>query len=207
MSCYYRKRALHILEDELATLEARRIRIVENLLNYQFVNARAEEYARQGVGRRISTVARCIHNVFVLLPPGLETIPTMDETHDALIQLQTHVINVFGCVDNLAWMWVIETDLKAPDGTELGHTEIGLRKHNKIVLASLSKEFQAFLASIKEWFKYLEDYRHALAHRIPLYVPPFAIDPKNEVRLQELARLKMEAIKEGNRAKYQQLGK
>jgi hypothetical protein len=207
MSCYYGKKALDVLEDEFATLEARRIQIVENLLNYQFANARAKEYAREGVGRRISTVARCIHNVFVLMPPNLETIPTIDETYDALIQLQTHIINVFGCVDNLAWMWVLETDLKAHDGTDLAHKDIGLRKNHKIVLASLSKEFQDFLASTKKWFTYLEDYRHALAHRIPLYVPPFAIDRKSEARVQELARLKMEAIKEGSRAKYQQLEK
>jgi hypothetical protein len=208
MSCYYEKQSLNILEDEFTTLQTRRESVVENLLNYQFTNARAEEYARHGVGRRISTVARCIRNVFELLPPNLETIPTIDETYDALIQLQTHIINVFGCVDNLAWMWVLETDLKAPDGTNLDRKEIGLRKRHKIVLGSLSKEVQAFLASIKKWFTYLEDYRHALAHRIPLYVPPFEIDPKNEPRIQELSRLlKMEAIKEGSRAKYQQLEK
>jgi hypothetical protein len=207
MSCYYGKKALDVLEEEFATMQTRRRRIVETLLNYQFTNARAEEYARHGVGRRISTVARCIHNVFVLLPPSLETIPTMDETHDALIQLQTHIINVFGCVDNLSWMWVLETDLKAPDGTDLDRREIGLRTHHRIVLASLSKEFRDFLTSIKEWFTYLEDYRHALAHRIPLYVPPFVIDRKNEARFQELARLKMETIKEGSLAKYQKLDK
>ena len=204
MSCYYEEKSLHILEDEFATLETRRQRIVENLLNYQFANARAEEYARHGVGRRISTVARCIHNVFGLLPPNLETIPTMDDAYDALIQLQTHIINVFGCVDNLAWMWVLETDLKDPDGTKLEPKKIGLRKHHTIVLASLSEEFRTFLASIKKWFTYLEDYRHALAYRIPLYVPLFAIDPKNASRIQELERLKMESIKERNRAKYQQ---
>jgi hypothetical protein len=139
MSSYYQKKALRILEDEFVTLDARRRKIVGNLLNYQFENARAEEYARHGVGRRISTVARCIHNVFELLPPSLETIPTMDETHDALIQLQTHITNVFGCVDNLAWMWVLETNLKSPDGTDLDRKKIGLRKDHKIVLTSLSK--------------------------------------------------------------------
>ncbi|HZZ22108.1 MAG TPA: hypothetical protein VFE60_05820 [Roseiarcus sp.] len=97
---------------------------------------------------------------------------------------------------------MLETDLKAPDGTDLDRKAIGLRKHHKIVLASLSKELQDFLASIGKWFTYLEDYRHALAHRIPLYVPH-----KNEARFQEFARLKMEAIKEGRVAKYQKLEK
>lgn len=205
MSGYYEKRALRILENEFETVEARRIQIVENLLNYPFENERAEEYARHGVGRRISTVARCIHNIFELLPPSLETIPTIDETHDALIQLQAHIVNVFGCVDNLAWMWVLETGLKRPDGTDLDRKEIGLRTHNKIVVSSLSSELQALLISFKKWFAYLEDYRHALAHRIPLYVPPFAIDPKNKARIDELERLKMAAIRERNHTEYQRL--
>lgn len=44
------------------------------------------------------------------------------------------------------------------------------------------------LESISDWFKYLEDYRHALAHRIPLYVPPFSIAPDNADRYSDLER-------------------
>jgi hypothetical protein len=207
MPSYYPKKELRILEDEFATLEVRRRRIVESLLNYEFASQRAQEYARHGVGRRISTLARCIRNVFVLLPPNLETIPSMDETQDALIQLQSHIINVFGCVDNLAWMWVLETDHKAPDGKDLNRKQIGLRKRHVEVRGSLSKDFQAFLGSLEGWFTYLENYRDALAHRIPLYVPPFAIDPRNEARHQELERRKMAAMPERRRRTTSRLKK
>jgi hypothetical protein len=50
--------------------------------------------------------------VFDLIPPELEDIPTDDEAKDAAIQVQAFVINVFGALDNLAWMWVFERDLK-----------------------------------------------------------------------------------------------
>lgn len=38
-------------------------------------------------------------------------------------------------------------------------------------------ELQAYLAEHDAWFEYLEDYRHALAHRIPLYIPPRQLGP------------------------------
>jgi len=34
--------------------------------------------------------------------------------------------------------------------------------------------------------KYLESYRHTLAHRVPLYIPPHMVDPSNEENYRKL---------------------
>lgn len=44
----------------------------------------------------------------------------------------------------------------------------------------------AYLARVSDWFDYLENYRNALAHRIPLYIPPKQI---NQAEMDETQRL------------------
>ncbi|MHA1523493.1 MAG: hypothetical protein ACTSY1_03690 [Alphaproteobacteria bacterium] len=39
---------------------------------------------------------------------------------------------------------------------------------------------------MENWFEYLENYRHALAHRIPPYIPPYAVTPENEEAFKSL---------------------
>jgi hypothetical protein len=36
-------------------------------------------------------------------------------------------------------------------------------------------EFRTFIDSRQKWFENLKDFRDSLAHRIPLYIPPFMI--------------------------------
>jgi hypothetical protein len=89
---------------------------------------------------------------------------------DAAIAIQAFTMNAFGCIDNIAWIWVHEKDIKNGNGTELQRKHVGLRKpkvHDK-----LTKEFQAYLATRQDWFDSLVDFRDSLAHRIPLYIPP-----------------------------------
>ncbi len=78
-----------------------------------------------------------------------------------------------------------------------------LRTKNKIVRNSLGQELCQYLESMSDWFKYLDDYRHALEHRIPLYVPPFAIDPRNADRYSKLERSIVALIVQRNGAEAQ----
>jgi hypothetical protein len=50
----------------------------------------------------------------------------------------------------------------------------------------MSPEFRAYLDSREPWFEQLKDYRDALAHRIPLYIPPFTLDPADAGAYQAL---------------------
>jgi hypothetical protein len=52
--------------------------------------------------------------------------------------------------------------------------------------ASLSEEFQAHLDTLERWLEYLADYRHAVAHRIPLYIPPGNVRSKDVDAYNEL---------------------
>lgn len=67
-----------------------------------FNNARAREFATQGLARRLKIATRCIDRVFEILPPGRTEIPDADKLSDATIYIQAYIFNVFGCLDNLA---------------------------------------------------------------------------------------------------------
>lgn len=161
------------------------MRLQERCMEFRFGNERAKEYAVHGLSRRLSGLVRCIENTFRAIPPELDGVPTSDAVHDTEIQVQAFITNVFGCLDNLAWVWVLERNTTKPDGEPIPPEWIGLRTTNKLVRKSLSGALRKHLEHAASWFAYLEDYRHALAHRIPLYIPPFAIDPRNEARYHE----------------------
>ena len=186
MTRYYTDEGIEKLGDAYAGLQGRCMHLQERCMGYGFGNEQAKEFAVHGFSRRLNGLVRCIQNTFCAIPPEFEGVPTSDATHDAEIQVQAFIINVFGCLDNLAWMWVLERNVTKPNGAPLPPEWIGLRTSNTLVRASLGEEFHRYLESIAGWFEYLEDYRHALAHRIPLYIPPFAIAPNNEGRYREL---------------------
>jgi hypothetical protein len=133
----------------------------------------------------------------------LDGVPTLDQKQDVGIHVQAFIFNIFGCLDNLAWVWVLERNVTNKDGAPLPPEWAGLRTKNRIVRDSLGQEFHQFLEDMSAWFTYLEDYRHALAHRIPLYVPPFAIDPNKADRYSELERSIFALIAQRNGAEAQ----
>ena len=138
-----------------------------------YKSADAEEYATHGFARRLGTLIRAVNLVFDLLPPELDAIPERDTVVDATIAIQSFVLNTFGCLDNLAWIFVHEKGVTKPDGTALVTQPISLG--SKAVRAKFSKEFSAYIEGRYDWFKAIKNFRDALAHRIPLYIPPFIV--------------------------------
>ena len=125
----------------------------------------AREFATQGFSRRLKTLARCIDNVFKILPPNQTHLPSIDELFDAMINIQAFVFNLFGIIDNLAWIWVQEKPIRKEDGSPIPKSFVGLSKGNTFVRSSLSTEFQEYLRGLDDWFDHIEKWRHALAHR------------------------------------------
>ena len=154
-------------------------------LTRAYNNARAREYAMHGFSRRLSTLARCIDNAFGILPPNFVGLPTRDQLSDTAINVQAFVFNAFGSLDNLAWIWVSEKGLTKKDGSPIPNTWVGLGKGNTLVRDSFSAEFQVSLRELDGWFDHLEDFRHALAHRIPLYIPPYVVSEANQAAYRE----------------------
>lgn len=65
----------------------------------------------------------------------------------------------------------------------------------------------AISASRPIGFGHLKDFRDALAHRIPLYIPPFAVDPAVADRYQDLEVRAQAALAAGDLVTHEQLSR
>lgn len=202
---FFAEAALKSLADDFLALDGKLNKIVESYVSLKLSKPRAQEFASQGFPRRLKTMVRCIKNVFALIPPEREGLPTADELSDATINIQGFVFNTYGAVDNLAWIWVSEKGQQRTDGTPIRDTHVGLGPDNISVRQTLSAEFQAYLAGLDDWMKFLAKLRHALAHRIPLYIPPYVIRDADVAAYQEFASKMNDAIKAQDFSAYDAL--
>src|SRR5712691_8547084 len=85
-------------------------RLLGEYLSLALANEAAYEFVRHGFVRRLGTLKRCIENVYSVYLPERCDKPTRNECLDLAINLQSFIFNVFGCIDNLAWVWVKEKD-------------------------------------------------------------------------------------------------
>jgi hypothetical protein len=145
--------------------------LTTGLIVRQYRHAETRETIVHGFNRRLFTLRHCLERVFEELPPQ-EKAPEQTILMDVTVMLQSFYINVFGAIDNLARVWVREANVTLPDGQPLPDRFIGFTSRNQTVRRSLTTVMTAYLDSSANWFSYLENYRHALAHRIPLYIPP-----------------------------------
>jgi hypothetical protein len=175
----------------------------ERYITRGYKDAHAEEHALHGFSRRLGTLIRAVNLVFDLLPPELDTIPEHDTVVDATIAIQSFVLNTFGCLDNLAWIFVHEKGVTKPDRTALDPQSVSLG--SKAVRAKFSREFSAYIDSRDDWFKAIKDFRDALAHRIPLYIPPFIVTPDVVDEYNRLERASGDAMRVGKFKEYDRL--
>lgn len=98
--------------------------------------------------------------------------------------MQAYVINLSGIFDNWAWAFIYRHDLLAEVGGKHG---VGLFK--KATHSRLPQEITEYLSvnDLEKWHDtYLRSFRDALAHRIPLYIPPSIYTEAEGARYQEL---------------------
>ena len=197
---YYTPKQIQEFFDAAKDTEKKRQALSAAFIAHEFKSRRAREFAVHGFCRRFNTLHRCIEKVFETLPPDLTGIPQRDALLDTAIVIQTFILNTFGSLDNLAWTWVKEKKITRQNGKSLSFGEIGLSEKCSEVRKSLPEKFRELLKMRKEWFETMESYRHAIAHRIPLYVPPAAVLPENEQKYLELGKASYEASLRGDRA-------
>jgi hypothetical protein len=190
VKCYFSRKHLAQMREKLQTVGPKTDSLLLKYVAHQFADPRAKEYAHHGFARRTQTLARCIKNAFRIVPPGTVKIPSKSRLHDAQINIQAAIGNTYGCVDNLAWVWVHERGL----ANSIGRQQVGLRKHHRKVRETLSAELREYLDTLEGWFVYLVDYRDAFAHRIPLYIPPGGVRPKDHKKARELEERKTAAL-------------
>lgn len=159
-------------------------------LNTKLKSNKAQEYLMQGVGRRIKILSRCIDNVFKIFPLEKTDLLSKNELTDLAINLHAFFVNISGILDNLGWVFIFENNLlgKPKEGKVSKH---GVGLFNKKTQEHLNHRLKAYLTSnnIQEWYKnYSKNYRDALAHRVPLYVPPVALNNEEAEEYLSLER-------------------
>ena len=166
-------------------------------------NEMVRDHLVHGAGRRLKTMSRCLSNVFELFPLEAKRPIDTDSLADAQINLQAFVMNLFGYFDNLAWAFVYRHNLL---------TEIGRKNSVGLFLLATQKrlpsELRQYLQSheISTWHAtYLKNYRDALAHRIPPYIPPALLLHKDTPRYTELELEKESAIHSQNWIKLREI--
>lgn len=210
-SPYFTPEHISNFNAELATLNAKYEELLLQFMSLKLENQDAIEYVNHGFLRRFRTLKRCIENVWRLCPPDIITVPSDDVRKDTEINLQSFVYNLFGCIDNLAWIWAKELQLTNENGNgkPLSGGQIGFMsaEKNRIIRKSLSQNFRNYLNGRKEWYETMIGFRHTLAHRIPLYIPPYVISPDKQQKYNELERSKGDAMKSLNPAEFLKLNK
>lgn len=116
--------------------------------------------------------------------------------HDLLTEVQiclhAFVVNLSGVFDTWAWAFVMRHGLTPAIGD---HRNVGMFK--EATQRFLPSALRSYLTSaeISSWQdKYLKGYRDALAHRVPLYIPPAAWTQEDAERYQRLEQEKIACI-------------
>ncbi len=170
-------------------------------IGHKFKNEQAKEYAHQGFSRRVGTLRRSLQNVFKIIPPGTIRVPPNEKLYDAQINLQSFVANVYGCTDNLAWVWVYERGLSK----SIERRRVGLRRSHTKLRSSISSKFRKYLEGMDPWFEYITEYRDSLGHRIPLYIPPGGVRPSDRAAYDDLEFRKITVLGHLNVHEYERL--
>ncbi len=165
----YKQEDIQKINSELFTVKSRYADLLAQILNLseKLKEEKAKEYLSYGVGRRLRLVTRCIENIFSIFPVERNNLLCWEELFDVEINLHAFLVNIFGLLDNLAWVLIHEKKVK------IDRRKVGLFKEE--TKENFPSKFRQYLDSdtMEKWHNhYLTNYRDALAHRIPLYIPP-----------------------------------
>lgn len=186
----YNERSLIEIDEKYQEIGAvyRRLLHRMSVLMPTLKSAKAVEFLMHGAARRLGIVMRCIENVFTLFPPNQTAHLPREQLSDVVINLHAFFVNVSGIFDNLGWVFVFENDLFGDrKAGKLTRPEVGL--FNSRTQSHLPITLRTYLQSerMRTWYSaYSKNYRDALAHRIPLYVPPSIHTPKDQSLYSDL---------------------
>jgi len=157
---------------------------------------RAQEYMLHGVGRRVKVLHRSLENIFQLFPPSQERPLKPEDLADVQINLHAFMINLYGIFENWAWAFIYRHRLESEIGS---WNNVGLfKKRTQSFLPSVLKDYLQSKSAANWQKKYLKNYRDALAHRIPLYVPPATFTPEEGDRYNKLTEEQFQCIETRN---------
>ena len=151
----------------------------------------AYEYSQYGVARRLFTIKRCIEIFFEIVEPGSKPEIAEEKRKDLNIYLHSFLLNISGGIDNLAWVWFYARGIDQLEELKKFRQKIDL--FGKQFKKHLDEEIIELCREMKEWQKYLKNFRDPTAHRIPPYIIPYTVADEN---IRENERLERELLKE-----------
>lgn len=205
MSKFYSDESLAEIASARSKWMLRNQKLLENVLGRTYRTPPAAEYARHGVSRRLRSLGHDVDRVFGLIAPDIDHSPAPEVVLDATAFIQSFIMNVYGAIDNFARIWCLEAGVNNEKGKPIADGNIGFRPKNSDVRGSLSDGFQDYLKNCDPWFEYLENYRHAVAHRIPVYIPPKTLEGDESERYTRLEAESTVALKAGNKTEFWRL--
>lgn len=165
----------HSLSSDLHELQLCAIRTENSTTNIE-----VKKHLTYGIGRRLKIINASLHNIFSTYPPNHNEKLSPIDLDNLNINLHAFLINICGIFDNFAWVFVYEHGLTCLIENKYN---VGLfNKNTKIFLPENLKKYLSEQTTIKWHREHLKAYRDALAHSIPLYIPPI-IFSKNDVQL------------------------
>jgi hypothetical protein len=187
---FFKEKEIKDLETGYSTVFNKYHLLLKKYLSVELSNEKAQEFIHHGFLRRANLLVRCIENIYCICPPSQTNGKKLskEKLKDLTINLHAFLSNVYGCLDNLAHIWVKEQNVKNKKGNDLYDTQIGFSKKYDFVRNSFSQEFRDYLDTTESWFEYLENFRDALSHRIPPYIPPYVLnkeEAKDENNLEQ----------------------
>lgn len=180
------------ISSDLFTLKERYLNLVSKIstLSGNLKEEKAKEYLFHGVARRLGIIERCVENIYSIYPLERTELLSCGELKDLDINLHAFFVNIFGLLDNLAWVLIHEKRLKI----DKKHVGLYIDKTQEC----FEEKFRDYLNSehMKKWHnEYLKNYRDALSHRIPLYVPPKTLTSEQKNRTEFIEKQLNDSIK------------
>lgn len=173
-----------------------------NIIAVSSVDSLAARYLAQGVMRRLKTLYRALWQVYQTFPPERVELLAEEERLDVAIALQASTVNVFGVLDNIAW--VVVHDAGGLAETVKSPHAVGLFR--KELVAYMSPPLRSFVdrPDIGRWYaEHLKEFRDAIAHRLPVYLPPYEVAAADMPAYEYLQREAQEALISGDAAREQ----
>jgi hypothetical protein len=166
----------------------------EGLRQSQSIVAKdARNHITHGAGRRLEILKSALETIFRVFPPGRRAPLAREKRLQAQIALHAFAINVLGIFDNWAWAFVLRHRLRVAVGD---HRNIGLFKVATQKLLPTPLRDYLISEAISNWYgTYAKGYRDALAHRIPLYIPPASWTQDDAKLYTQLESEKVECIR------------
>ncbi len=206
---HYTEEALEQINKEIIEIRSRYHDLIMkiSIFSNRIAKERAKEYILHGVMRRLFILYRCLENIITLFPADRVEMLAYEARIDLEINLHCFLINTYGLIENLALAIAIENEIVRDEAEEKRQkNQLGLFK--KTLMDRMSPELRDYLNNpqMRSWYhEYARNYRDALAHRIPPYVPPSGLNKEERLQFEKLNKELAELSKQGYSQRYSEI--